>query len=97
VLSVVARKLQCFISSGSIAPAPYINQNGVKFVAQQTVVLWLHTAIGMTSAHFVSSLPPIFSSLPGRSNRLLSRLLHSTAGDTLMRRQPLCQFANKIL
>jgi hypothetical protein len=52
----VAPKLWRFISSGSIASAPYINQNGVKFVALQTVVLWLDTAIGMTSTHF-----PFFS------------------------------------
>jgi hypothetical protein len=48
----VAHKLQCFISSGSIASALYINQNDVNFVARQTVVLWLRTAAGMTSAHF---------------------------------------------
>jgi hypothetical protein len=52
ILSAVARKHQCFISSSSIAFAPYINRNGVKFVAQQTIVLWLHTTIGVTSADF---------------------------------------------
>jgi hypothetical protein len=57
VLSVLAHKLRCFISSGSIAFAPYINQNGVNFVARHTVVvLWLHIAVGMTSTHF-----PFFS------------------------------------
>jgi hypothetical protein len=53
---VEVRKLWCFISSGSTASAPYINQNGVKFVALHTVVLWLHVAIGMTSSHL-----PFFS------------------------------------
>jgi hypothetical protein len=56
VLSAVARKLRYFNSYGSIAFALYINQNGVKFVALQTTVLWLYTAVGMTSAHF-----PFFS------------------------------------
>jgi hypothetical protein len=56
VLPAATHKLRCFISTGSIAFAPYINQNGVKFVALQTVVLWLHTIVGMTSAHF-----PFFS------------------------------------
>jgi hypothetical protein len=55
--SVVVRKLQCFTSSGSIASAPYISQNGVKFVALQTVVLWLHTDCGMTSVHLSFFLP----------------------------------------
>jgi hypothetical protein len=54
--SVAVHKLQCFISSGSTASAPYINWNGVKFVVVHTVVLWLHTAVGMTSAHL-----PFFS------------------------------------
>jgi hypothetical protein len=31
--------------------APYISQNGVKFVTLETVVVWLHTTLGMTSAH----------------------------------------------
>jgi hypothetical protein len=51
VVSVAFHKLQCFISSSSTASAPYINRNGVKFVALHTVVLWLHMAIGMTTAH----------------------------------------------
>jgi hypothetical protein len=55
-VSIAVRRLQCFISSGNIASAPYINWKGVKFVALETVVLWLHTAVGMTSAHF-----PFFS------------------------------------
>jgi hypothetical protein len=55
-VSVVVHKLWCFISSGNIAFVPYINKKGVKFVALQTVVLWLHTVVGMTSAHF-----PFFS------------------------------------
>jgi hypothetical protein len=56
IVSIVVCKLRCFISSGSTASAPYINQNGVKFVALHTVVLWLHRTVGMTSAHW-----PIFS------------------------------------
>jgi hypothetical protein len=55
-LSVVVRRLRYFISSGNTASAPYINQNGVKFVTLHTVVLWLHIAIGMISAHL-----PFFS------------------------------------
>jgi hypothetical protein len=39
VVSGVAHKLRCFISSGSIATAPYISQDGVKFVVLQTIVL----------------------------------------------------------
>jgi hypothetical protein len=55
-VSVAIRRLQRFISSGNIASAPYINRKGVKFIALETVVLWLHTAVGMTSIHF-----PFFS------------------------------------
>jgi hypothetical protein len=50
--SVMARKLRCFISSGSTALAPYISRKGMKFLALHNVVLWLHTFYGMTSAHF---------------------------------------------
>jgi hypothetical protein len=39
------------ISLGNTASALYISQNGVKFVILETVVLWLHTALGMTSVH----------------------------------------------
>jgi hypothetical protein len=53
---IVVHKLRCFTSSGWTASAPYMSRNGVKFVALHTVVLWLHTACGMTSAHF-----PFFS------------------------------------
>jgi hypothetical protein len=55
-VSIVVLKLRCFISFGNTASAPYINQKGVKFVALDTVMLWLHTAVGITSAHF-----PFFS------------------------------------
>jgi hypothetical protein len=55
-VSVAVHKLWCFISSGSTVSAPYINHNGVNFAALHTVVLWLHTAVGMTSAHL-----PFFS------------------------------------
>jgi hypothetical protein len=55
-VSVVIRSLWCFISAGNIASASYINRKGVKFVALEIVVLWLHTGVGMTSAHF-----PFFS------------------------------------
>jgi hypothetical protein len=54
--SIVVHKIQYFTSSGSILSAPYINWNGVKFVALQNVVLWLHTALGMISTHL-----PFFS------------------------------------
>jgi hypothetical protein len=56
-VSIAVHKLRCFISSGSTASAPYINQNGVKFVALHAMVLWLHTVVGMTSAH-LSFLSP---------------------------------------
>jgi hypothetical protein len=56
VVSVAVHKLWYFISSSSTASAPYINRNGVKFVAMHTVLLWLHTTVGMTSAHL-----PFFS------------------------------------
>jgi hypothetical protein len=55
-VSIVVLKLRCFISFGNTASAPYINRKGVKFVSLHTVVLWLHTMVGMTSAHF-----PFFS------------------------------------
>jgi hypothetical protein len=54
--SVAVRKLRCFTSSGSNASAPYSNQKEVKLVALHTIVLWLHTAFDMTSAHL-----PFFS------------------------------------
>jgi hypothetical protein len=38
-VSIAVWKLQCFISSGSTASAPYISRKGVKFVALHTVVL----------------------------------------------------------
>jgi hypothetical protein len=56
VLASATLKLQCFIFSGNIASIPYINRNDVKFIALQTVVLWLHTAVGMAFSHF-----PFFS------------------------------------
>jgi hypothetical protein len=55
--SIAIRNLRYFTSSDSTSSAPYINQNGVKFVALQTVVLWLHIALGMTSAHLPFVLP----------------------------------------
>jgi hypothetical protein len=53
---VTVHKNRCFTSSGRTASAPYICWNSVKFVALHTIVLWLHTACGMTSVHF-----PFFS------------------------------------
>jgi hypothetical protein len=53
---IAVLKFQCFTSSGRTASALYINWNGMKFVALHTVVLWLHTACGITSVHF-----PFFS------------------------------------
>jgi hypothetical protein len=55
--SAGVHKLWCFTSSGNIASAPYINRNGVKFVALEIVVLWLHTTLGRTSAHLPFLLP----------------------------------------
>jgi hypothetical protein len=54
--SAVVHRRRCFTSSGNTASALYISQNGVKFVALETIVLWLHTALGMTSANL-----PFFS------------------------------------
>jgi hypothetical protein len=54
--SIPIHRLRCFTSSSSTASAPYINRNGVKFVALQTIILWLHTALGMASVNF-----PFFS------------------------------------
>jgi hypothetical protein len=51
-VSVAIRRLRCFISSGNITSAPYISRKGVKSIALQTMVLWLHIAVGMSSAHF---------------------------------------------
>jgi hypothetical protein len=56
-VTVAIIKLRCFTSSGRTASAPYISQNGKKFVALHTVVLWLRTAWGMTSTHFPFFLP----------------------------------------
>jgi hypothetical protein len=65
VVSVAVHKLQCFISSGSTGSAPYVNQNSVKFVALHSVVLWLHTTVGMTCQKFspicLSFHPRVFS------------------------------------
>jgi hypothetical protein len=55
-VSIAVHRHQCFISSSNIASAPHISQNVVKFIAIQTMVLWLHTVVGMTSTHF-----PFFS------------------------------------
>jgi hypothetical protein len=55
--SFVVHKLQCFTSSSSTASASYISHKGVEFVALHTVVLWLHTTCGMTSAHLPFFLP----------------------------------------
>jgi hypothetical protein len=49
-------RLRCFTSSGSTASTLYISQNGVKFVGLEIVMLWFHTALGMTSGHL-----PFFS------------------------------------
>jgi hypothetical protein len=44
--------LRSLISSGVTGSSPYNNLKGVKFVTLQTEVLWLHTVIGNSSAHF---------------------------------------------
>jgi hypothetical protein len=49
---VAVHKLWSFISSSSTVSALYISRNGIKLVALHTIVLWLHTAFGMTPAHF---------------------------------------------
>jgi hypothetical protein len=65
--SVVVRKLWCLISSGNTASAPNNSLNNIKLVVLQTVVLWLHMALGMTSAHF-----PFFS--PSRIFLIASKI-----------------------
>jgi hypothetical protein len=42
IVFVAIHRLRCFISSVNIASAPYISRKGVKFVALQIVVLWIH-------------------------------------------------------
>jgi hypothetical protein len=73
--SIVVHRLWCLISLGNTACTPNNSLNGVKLVDLQTVVLWLHTALSMTSAHF-----PFFS--PSRIFLIASKikaLAHSTA------------------
>jgi hypothetical protein len=48
---IVVQKLLCLISSRSTTSTPNNNLNGVNFVAMETVVLSLHIALGITSAH----------------------------------------------
>jgi hypothetical protein len=43
--------LQSLISSRVTGSSPYNNLNGVKFVALQMEVLWLHTTRGNSFAH----------------------------------------------
>jgi hypothetical protein len=43
--------LQNFISSGITGSSPYYSLKGVKFIARDTDELWLHTALGNSSAH----------------------------------------------
>jgi hypothetical protein len=54
--SAIVRKLLCLISSGSTVSAPNNNQNGVKLVALQIVVLWLHTALPFAFEYFLDCL-----------------------------------------
>jgi hypothetical protein len=45
---------QNFISSGVTGSSPYKSLKGVKFVALEIDVLWVHTALSNSSAHFPS-------------------------------------------
>jgi hypothetical protein len=87
-VSVAVCRLRCFISSGNIASVPYINRKGVKFVAPQTVVLWLHTVVGMTSTHFPFFSPSNIFLLLQKLVSWPSQLLHLSVGGKLMRRRP---------
>jgi hypothetical protein len=58
---VVVHRFQCLISSSNTTSAPYNNQNGVKFVTLHIVLLWLLTALGMTSTHLPFFSPSRFS------------------------------------
>jgi hypothetical protein len=51
------RGLLRLISSGNIASTPNNSWKGVKLVALQTMVLWLHTTLSMTFAHLPYFLP----------------------------------------
>jgi hypothetical protein len=44
--------LQNFISSNVTGSSPYKSLKGVKFVDMETDVLWLHTTLGNSYAHF---------------------------------------------
>jgi hypothetical protein len=71
----VVRRLWCLISFNSTASTLNTNRNGVKLVALQTIVLWLHTALGMTSAHLSFFSP---SSIFWTTSKI-KELAHSTA------------------
>jgi hypothetical protein len=45
------------ISSGMTSSSQYSNQNGVKFVALDVVVLWDQMTLGNSSAHFPLPFP----------------------------------------
>jgi hypothetical protein len=68
VRSAVVHKLWCLISSGNTTLALNSSWNGVKLVALQTIVLWLHTALGITLAHL-----PFFS--PSRIFLIASNII----------------------
>jgi hypothetical protein len=96
-VSVAVRKLRCFTSSDSTASSPYIKWKGVKIDALHTVVLWLHTVVGMTSAHLPFFLPSSIFLIASNIRSWPSLLHHWTVGDILMRTQPLSQFAGRNL
>jgi hypothetical protein len=80
--------LWSLISSGSIGSALNSSENGVKLVAQQTIVLWLHTTLDITSAHLLSFHLRGFFWLLQILRHLLSLLLCLIADDIHMQRRP---------
>jgi hypothetical protein len=59
--SGIVQELLCLISSGVTASALNNSQNGEKFVALEANVVWLHSAFGITLAHFPFSRLQEFS------------------------------------
>jgi hypothetical protein len=75
-VSVAVRRLRCLVSSSSTTLAQNNNRKGVKFVALETIVLWLHTAFDKILAHLPFLSPSrIFSIASNISALALSTTL----------------------
>jgi hypothetical protein len=77
--------LCCLNSSEVTGSSPYNNLKGVKFITLQTEVLWLHTALGNSSAHLPFGLSSNIFLLLRISVCLISLLHNWTEDDTLKR------------